>query len=190
MLEAAGGSPRPQKRGQDSPHGPRPVTTTASLGRAPAAGASRDRRCPWSSGTGLPDHHARRPGRGLRGMRPEPAKTPRKHHDSRVCQIRSMTYTAKNAVFQGIQGFSAPPRRGGFGFGGLPDQHPWRPPSEHGPVSHGWGSRRSRLCRLLGDSPHTPAAVRASTGFLSRHRGILPGASSWVAVAPGPSQPR
>jgi hypothetical protein len=59
MLEAAGGSPRTQKRGQDSPHGPRPVTTTtASLGRGPAAGAPRDPRCPWSSGTGLPDHRA------------------------------------------------------------------------------------------------------------------------------------
>jgi hypothetical protein len=58
MLEAAGGSPRTQKRGQDSPHGPRPVTTTASLGRGPTAGAPHDPRCPWSSGTGLPDHRA------------------------------------------------------------------------------------------------------------------------------------
>ena len=33
-------------------------------------------------------------------------------------------------------------------------------------------------------NPHTPAAVRASTGILSRHRGILPGASPWDAVAP------
>jgi hypothetical protein len=52
------------------------------------------------------------------------------------------------------------------------------------------GIARSRLCWLLGDSLHTPAAVRASTGLPSRHRGILPGAPSWVAVAPGPSQPR
>lgn len=57
-------------------HRPATVTTTASLERGPAGSAPRDPRCPWSSGTGLPDHHAHRPGRGLRGVRPEPTKTP------------------------------------------------------------------------------------------------------------------